>query len=1287
METDRNMALRWSKHLWWILSCASLISLVSWILHSTQLHDEWILLMLAIALIAILIHFRILLGEIEVNLAHAITLILGIALNPGIAGIALTIGFILSEMIFGNYIRLPLKRSLEELSGLKIRALEYSRHALSLFGSLALYNILGGETILDTRSLPNPLPTSALAITFPLIFLVLHWLTRILLESRRPTRRENITLILVSILPIPYAILSAVAIADFGLIAFIVFGGVFVIIGPILRNLSQTEQDLQRRLKELSTISFVSQAMRTTLDLDALLTTIYLQVAHLLQVDNFYIALISPERKTLSYPLAVKDGRRQNWPSRPLADRLTDNVIITSTPILIREEAPEILREMGFPELENPPHSWLGVPLLNPERTLGCIGVFHTVKGKKLTEKDQEILITLAGQASVAIDNALLYDQTSKRAQALALLNEITSSISSTLDPERALELVDQSMIRVAGGQKSAIYLLDSDRQRLSLARASNLSDLFIQASMTISMNDYARASSILQGEIVLIPDLYKSPYPESIKKLYSEETIRAVAEIPLMTHQGIIGQLAVYFTEPQQFKPDQVELLKTFAGQAAIAVSNARAHAETDMALRRRVAQLSTFEAIGREMVTTLDLDELFTIILDHALQLTNSEIGHLTVFEAEADGLRVAAQRGCAQDSKAGRINRTSPIDNGPVGRAFRSAKAQIDPEIARDPNYVDWSGAGTWSILCVPITRKGRSMGVITIESLDPGTFSTEQEQILTQLASQAAIALSNAWLYQELEDHLREQALLFQAGKEITITLESDAVAYAIVDNMAIALSADGANLYRYNALEATLRPITSVEAGHPKKPSPKCSLEVKDAPALCRVIEQGFPIQFSLSNSPSKRDLRYLSENIQAGSILLIPLLAGDEVLGLVEVISKNERVFKERELRTARTIASQAAVALKNTDLFKQIQENHESLLAVLNASDEGILMADPSGRIVIANHHVEDLIGLPLEALLEKKISDPAYEIATRLGFTQEDIDQRLVAMQIDTTLFSTKVTYEITKPKVRPIVRTEAPVKDSSGNLIGWLIILRDVSKEVELNQARNRLTEMIVHDLRSPLTAILSSLKILGGFVLENVSTPIVKQALSVAQHSCDQMLGLVNSLLDIAKLEAGQLPISQQEISFQTLCSNLVESYIPAANELGILLNSHVDDDVPLFYGDEEKIRRVLLNLVDNALRFSPPGGQVLILAEMADNAILLTVSDTGPGIPYEYREKIFDRFVQVPGITGRGIGTGLGLSFSKLAVEAHRGMIWVEDNPEGGSLFRIRLPLGDQDQGE
>jgi len=139
---------------------------------------------------------------------------------------------------------------------------------------------------------------------------------------------------------------------------------------------------------------------------------------------------------------------------------------------------------------------------------------------------------------------------------------------------------------------------------------------------------------------------------------------------------------------------------------------------------------------------------------------------------------------------------------------------------------------------------------------------------------------------------------------------------------------------------------------------------------------------------------------------------------------------------------------------------------------------------------------------------------------------------------------------------------------------------------------------------------------------------------------------------------------------------------VHELLSQANEAGIHLHNDVPNDLPKIRADNGKLRRVLTNLLDNALKFTPENGQVSISAELSlSGTITVHVSDTGPGIPEEYREKIFDRFSQVPGQSGRRRGSGLGLTFCKLAVEAHGGHIWVEPRPGGGSTFTLTLPTG------
>jgi signal transduction histidine kinase len=137
--------------------------------------------------------------------------------------------------------------------------------------------------------------------------------------------------------------------------------------------------------------------------------------------------------------------------------------------------------------------------------------------------------------------------------------------------------------------------------------------------------------------------------------------------------------------------------------------------------------------------------------------------------------------------------------------------------------------------------------------------------------------------------------------------------------------------------------------------------------------------------------------------------------------------------------------------------------------------------------------------------------------------------------------------------------------------------------------------------------------------------------------------------------------------------------LAESFIPEANEAGLILDVRVEEPIPTIQADREKVQRVFSNLLDNAFKFTPEGGRIEVSVCHRDSSVEVVVSDSGPGVPAEMRDRIFDRFAQVPGSSGRRRGTGLGLAFAKLAIEAHGGRIWVDDNQPTGSAFHVRLP--------
>jgi signal transduction histidine kinase len=180
--------------------------------------------------------------------------------------------------------------------------------------------------------------------------------------------------------------------------------------------------------------------------------------------------------------------------------------------------------------------------------------------------------------------------------------------------------------------------------------------------------------------------------------------------------------------------------------------------------------------------------------------------------------------------------------------------------------------------------------------------------------------------------------------------------------------------------------------------------------------------------------------------------------------------------------------------------------------------------------------------------------------------------------------------------------------------------------------------------------------------------------------VALASANNLLGLIGSLLDFRKLETGQVQLQLQPLAPASLIQDALETLRPLAEMSQIALEARADYHLPAVLGDAEHIRRVLINLADNALKFSPPGGHVRASARRDGEFVEFSVADDGPGIPIEYRERIFDRYMQVPGRTGRRRGTGLGLTYCRMVVERHGGNIRVEASPEGGSNFLFTLPI-------
>lgn len=1268
--------------LGWAVVVAGLASLVTaFTLFPQPVDYAWTSLLVGGALITVLAISPIPVGRSESSLSHAVSLALALIFGVRAAVLALVPALLLGGLVRYLWGQDPTIQWYSARRGWRVWAASSSQQVFALVVGMGAYKAAGGRAVIMASTAPQLFPSAVLLVTFLAAFLMASWAMYMSTRAAWPDRSEMVTyLVIGAVLPVPYAMLTASSFVILREPALLILGGASAIIAPIVRSLTLTDRDLKRRVRELTLLGQVSRALPASLNLETLLSSIFKQVEELLKVDNFYVALYDPEEDTLSYPMAIKKGRRQEWPTRPVTDRLTDRVTLRGEPILITDDAPQTLRDMGMPELDNAPEAWLGVPLLDQERVIGCLAVFHTRVGQSLSKEDLELLQTIAGQAALGIKNALLYEETRQRAQALATLNHIATSVSATLDPGLAMESVCEALLRVSGASGAAIYLVSESKGQLLLSHAVGLSETFVQASLAIDLDQADRTQAFHRQTPTLRRDPQRDLTHQKTIDSLAKEGIASFADLPMVTPSGAIGQASIFFKDRVEFPHDQVELLNTLVAQAALSVANARAHAATDQALQRQVEQLSRIETIGREMASTLEAEELFQKILGHALVATESAIGYLAIHDPHLDCLKVVASQGYEHQESVTSASGIIPLDQGAAGQAFTTGRAQNISDLTLKGHPGEWYADGARSLLSVPVFRWGRHIGVITVESSDRNAFSPEHERFMEQLAAHAAVALTNASLYEQLEDHLLEQSLLYQASIQIATTLEVGSVAMAVADSLSVALAADGATMARWNPQDGLLEVLATIDEGRPIPDARPKLLTRELAPALINAVEHTSPLQLSVRTATTEEDARYLKDIRRAESLLAIPLTIGAKPNGLIEVFHRHPVSYDDNQIRTAQTIASQAAIALQNTDLFRRIRESQEQLLAVLNSTREAMVMLDEVGHVVIANRQLEQWTGLSVSELAGKSIEEPDMPLAAKLGYRHGDIARMAEALNNHADPHSEFTTLEFSGAPRRTVERIHSPVRDGTGHLIGWLVALRDISKERELAETREQLTEMIVHDLRSPLTTILGSLRLLERDLTDRHRSDVSDQALTVSHRSVNQMLGLVDSLLDIARLESGELPLTLDDFDLHNLLLELTSTYVQEANEQGIILNVVQSAEPMVIRGDREKLRRVIVNLVDNALKFTPSGGTIEVSANREAANAILSVTDDGPGIPSDLREHIFERFAQVPGVSGRRRGTGLGLAFARLAVEAHGGRIWVEEAPGGGSLFRFEIPV-------
>jgi len=334
----------------------------------------------------------------------------------------------------------------------------------------------------------------------------------------------------------------------------------------------------------------------------------------------------------------------------------------------------------------------------------------------------------------------------------------------------------------------------------------------------------------------------------------------------------------------------------------------------------------------------------------------------------------------------------------------------------------------------------------------------------------------------------------------------------------------------------------------------------------------------------------------------------------------------------------------------------------------------QGVVVVDDGGKVVYINNAAEQVLGAKGKQKIGKNISEglpDEYMVTLSKSITHKPTGKNLEVLEVSGT-----------KDTRDTIQTSSAVLQDQNGKPLGMVSVLRDVQKQKELQRMQSDFVDNVTHELRTPLVAIKHTVSL----ILESTAGDLNEQQrklLDITQRNIKRLNRLIDSMLDFSKITSENLLLSIEKQKLGNLIDDCVSSLQPWAASKKISIERHLQDSLPEVPFDYEKLTQVLVNLLSNALKFTPEEGRITVAAELKDEEGIfqISVADTGKGIAPEDHEKVFEKFIQVGVNTPMDIrGTGLGLPIVKKIVELHKGKIWIESELEKGSTFFFTLPL-------
>jgi PAS domain S-box-containing protein len=610
---------------------------------------------------------------------------------------------------------------------------------------------------------------------------------------------------------------------------------------------------------------------------------------------------------------------------------------------------------------------------------------------------------------------------------------------------------------------------------------------------------------------------------------------------------------------------------------------------------------------------------------------------------------------------------------MERGLAGWVIRNRKGVLILDTSKDERWLmrpddAIDRTGVKSAICVPLLAREKLVGVLTLVHPAPNAFSQEQLDLMQAIADQAGIAVLNARLYTESQRQARVMTALAEGAAAMNVSLRMEDVYQRILIQTMQALQVETVAL---GMLEGD-HIVYGAAAGHNAGNILGRKIALGNGIAGTVALDSHGVVVPDVSQDKNYSEADTFG-GIEMRAIVVAPIQSQGRVIGIIEAINPIAKTFDPDALLVMTGIGGLAGSTIQNAQLFERLQAAHQRYHELFEDSIDAMVITDWDGQIIEANRQAVLLSGYTHEVLQTLAI-DEIHEVNwNRIG-VDFDILRENRTCSYESSLLREDETSTPIEVHARRVEFHEA---DS----IQW--ILRDITERKELDSLREDLTAMIYHDLRSPLANIVSSLDVLFGMVPED-DRETVLTILKIAENSTDRIQRLVSSLLDVNRLESGQPVADQKVVETIPLIKKAVLDVEPIAQGRRQTIMTDLPLELPPIWVDEDMARRVLINLMENSVKFTPTDGTLEVRARHEGDWIHISVKDDGPGIPAAEQERIFDKFTRLRG-TSKSSGLGIGLAFCRLAVIGHGGKLWVESELGKGSTFHFTFPVATQEQ--